>query len=207
MQHTFCLASQNNGKRREFAAALSQLGYELLPLEKTPSLDVVEDGGTFVENALLKARAYATYFEDEMGEKVSVLADDSGVVVPALDGAPGLYSARSCVDKPNDIDQNTANNQKLQQALSTKPDDERRAFYYCCLVLLRHKTDPTPIIAEGRWYGEIIREARGEGGFGYDPFFLPNGSTQTAAEMAMHEKNKISHRGKALQTLIQQLKA
>lgn len=148
-----------------------------------------ETGSTFVENALLKARHAASL------SGLPALADDSGLVVPSLDGAPGIYSARYAGEAASDED----NNRKLLGALSDTT--QRDAFFFCCLVLLLHPEDPTPLIATGRWHGEIAREAVGQNGFGYDPLFLVRGRKRTAAQLTREEKGGLSHRGLAARAL------
>jgi XTP/dITP diphosphohydrolase len=150
--------------------------------------DAEETGLTFVENALLKARHAAQV------SGLPALADDSGLCVEALNGAPGLYSARFAGHHGD----NAANNAKLLQTLDGVPPDQRRAFFMCALVLLRHAADPTPLIVEGRWHGRVLEAPRGPGGFGYDPLFLPDGQTQSAAELDPVLKNRLSHRGQAM---------
>jgi len=152
-----------------------------------------EDGATFLENALIKARTVAA------ATGLPALADDSGLVVPALGGAPGIYSARYAGEPSNDH----ANNMKLVADLAGVED--RSAYFYCALVFLRDEHDPTPLIATGAWHGSILDEPRGEAGFGYDPHFLVAGRTLTSAELPRDEKNRLSHRGQAMQQLASQL--
>lgn len=185
------IASGNVGKLREISMLLEQINIDVLPQAIFNIPEVDEPHPTFIENALAKARHACHY------TGLPTLADDSGICVNALHGAPGVYSARFGGEPRSD----QQNNQKLVETL--KNESDRSAYYYCILVLLRHAEDPQPIIAEGLWHGEIIMEPRGEGGFGYDPYFLIPELGQTAAELHSDEKNKISHRGKALARLLE----
>jgi XTP/dITP diphosphohydrolase len=186
-------ASGNAGKVAEMQQLLAPVGFELKSLQDF-GLDGAEETATsFVENALIKARAAAA------ATHLPAIADDSGLVVPALNGEPGVYSARYAGEDGND----TANNQKLLNEMTQQED--RSAHFFCCLVFLQHETDPTPKIAFGRWDGEILRQPRGNSGFGYDPLFYLPDAKATAAELAPTEKNKLSHRGKACQALLAQL--
>lgn len=187
------IASSNAGKLREIEKLLAPLGIEIISQASCAIGEVDEPHATFVENALAKAR----HASQQTG--LPALADDSGICVNALGGAPGVFSARYAGEPKLD----TRNNQKLVETLRAYAD--RSAYYYCVMVLLRHAQDPQPIIAEGVWQGEIILESRGEGGFGYDPlFFLPELS-KTSAELSLEEKNLISHRGQALAKLVAML--
>ena len=190
MQRTVVLASNNAGKLAEFSSLLAPLGLELRKQSELGISEAEEPHVTFVENALAKARHVAQL------SGMSALADDSGVCVPALGGAPGVLSARYAGDPKSDA----RNNQKLIHDLSTHED--KSAYYYCVLVYLRHAQDPQPVIAEGRWDGEIIASPRGENGFGYDPHFWIAALNKTAAELSAEEKNQLSHRGQALRALI-----
>ncbi len=185
------LASSNAGKLAELRALLGGSGIELLTQGALGIDDAEETGSTFVENALLKAR--------KAGRKsgLPALGDDSGLCVDALDGAPGLYSARYA-GAHGDAD---ANIDKLLLQLGGVPDAQRSARFHCVIVLLRHPDDPLPIIAEGSWHGRILTARRGTQGFGYDPVFLDLEHGQTAAEMDAGLKNTISHRGQALASL------
>ncbi|HET6431194.1 RdgB/HAM1 family non-canonical purine NTP pyrophosphatase [Dyella sp.] len=185
------LASGNRGKLAEFNHLLADSGLDVVAQGELGVEDVEETGLTFVENALLKARHAARV------TGLAALADDSGLCVDALGGAPGLYSARYAGTHGD----NAANNAKLLRELDGRPDAERRAFFICVLVLLRHADDPAPLIAEGRWHGRVLDAPRGDGGFGYDPLFLPDGHTLGAAELDKALKNRISHRGQALAQL------
>jgi XTP/dITP diphosphohydrolase len=194
------LASSNPGKLREFRQMLSTLGMEVVPQSELGIADAGEPHGTFVENALAKARHAAGH------AGLPAFSDDSGICVAALGGAPGVRSARYA-DAPAGAgrdEQDGLNNRKLIAALEGNSD--RRAHYYCVIVLVRHAGDPEPLIAEGRWQGEIIAPPRGEGGFGYDPHFLLPGLGRTAAELMPDEKNAISHRGQAMQRLVEMIR-
>ena len=188
------LASSNPGKRREFRQMLAPLGVEVVPQSELGIPEADEPHGTFIENALAKARHASCH------AGLPAFADDSGVCVAALGGEPGVQSARYAGEPRSD----ERNNRKLVAALAQRAD--RRAHYYCVVVLVRHPLDPEPLIAEGRWHGEIIASPRGSGGFGYDPFFLLPELGKTAAELAPDEKNAISHRGKAMRQLVEMLR-
>ncbi len=192
------LASNNAGKLREFSALLLPLGFDVVPQGELGIPEAEEPYATFVENALTKAR-HASRLAG-----MPALADDSGICVDALDGAPGVYSARYAhmVGKPKS---DAANNAHLISQLAGKLN--RHAHYYCVLVLVRHADDPRPIIAEGTWAGEVVDAPRGAGGFGYDPHFLLPRIGKTAAELSADEKNSISHRALALQGLVARLQA
>ncbi|HEY7871661.1 MAG TPA: RdgB/HAM1 family non-canonical purine NTP pyrophosphatase [Rudaea sp.] len=186
------LASGNAGKLGEMREILADLDVELVAQSALGIADAEETASTFVENALLKAR-HATRLSG-----LPALGDDSGLCVDALNGAPGLYSARYAGMHGN----GTANIAKLLDALRDVPDAQRAAHFHCSVVLLRHADDPTPLIAEGRWHGTILRAPRGANGFGYDPVFLPDDSNElSAAELDADIKNRISHRGLALAKL------
>jgi XTP/dITP diphosphohydrolase len=186
------IASNNPGKLREFQRMLAPLGIEVLTQAQLGISEAEEPHCTFVENALAKAR----HVSRESG--LPALADDSGICVEALGGAPGVISARYAGDNPKS---DVRNNEKLLREMQGVAD--RRAHYYCVLVLVRHAEDPQPLIAEGEWQGEIFHEERGEGGFGYDPMFWLPQFGKTAAELTHDEKAQISHRAKALQVLMQ----
>ena len=185
------LASSNPGKLAEFNALLAASGLDLVAQASLGISDAAETGCTFVENALLKARHAAR------ASGLPALADDSGLCVAALDGAPGLHSARYAGTHGD----NAANNAKLLRELAEVPDAQRGAFFICVLVLLRHADDPTPFIVEARWPGRVLRELRGVQGFGYDPLFLPDGQRVSSAELEPALKNQLSHRGQALAQL------
>ncbi len=191
------LASGNAGKLVELQAMLAALPLTIVPQRELGVDEVPETGTTFVENALIKARhATAT-------TGLPALADDSGLIVDALGGAPGLYSARYAGTPTDDA----ANNAKLLDALRDVPEDARTARFYAVIVLLRHADDPQPLIAEGVWEGRILTAPRGTQGFGYNPVFLDPLHGRTAAEMDPAQKNRISHRAKALTALTQRLVA
>jgi XTP/dITP diphosphohydrolase len=198
------VASSNPGKIREFEQMLKPLGFEIVPQSRLGVADAEEPHVTFVENALAKARHASRL------ARMPAFADDSGICVAALEGEPGVHSARYAGDAPvgaaeeRDV-RDKRNNDKLMSALSMKRD--RRAHYYCVIVLVRHAADPEPLIAEGRWHGEMITEPRGSGGFGYDPFFYVPALGRTAAELAADQKNAVSHRGHALRQLVARLLA
>lgn len=193
------IASNNPGKLREIGAILAPLAIEVVPQGELGVGEAEEPHGTFIENALAKARhaSHAT--------GLPALADDSGVCVHALGGEPGVHSARYAAEGAAGRDeQDRRNNEKLLQALAAAGD--RRAHYYCVIVLLRHAGDPQPLIAEAEWHGEILREPRGRGGFGYDPLFLVPELGRTGAELSAAEKNAVSHRGRALAQLVARLR-
>lgn len=185
------LASSNAGKVVELEQLLAGSGVELVPQSRLGVTDADETGLTFVENALLKARHAARL------TGMPALADDSGLCVNALNGAPGLYAARYAGTHGD----SAANNAKLLRELAGMPAARRTAYFIAVLVVLRHADDPAPLIAEGRWHGRILEAPRGEGGFGYDPLFLPDGHDVSAAELDFALKNRLSHRGKALDVL------
>ncbi len=188
---TLILASGNAGKLAELRAMLADLPLTIVPQRELGVDDVPETGTTFVENALIKARHASTI------TGLPALADDSGLIVDALDGAPGLYSARYAGSPTDDA----ANNAKLLHALDGLPEARRTARFYAVIVLLRHADDPQPLIAEGSWEGRILEAPRGHHGFGYNPVFLDPGHGLTAAEMPPEQKNRISHRARALRAL------
>ncbi|MCB1937529.1 MAG: RdgB/HAM1 family non-canonical purine NTP pyrophosphatase [Nitrosomonas sp.] len=188
------IASGNQGKLREISTLLSPLNIEVIPQSEFNVPEVEEPHPTFVENALIKARHASRH------TGLPTLADDSGICVNSLKGAPGVYSARYAGEPKSD----QRNNLKLVETLKTATD--RSAYYYCVIVLLRHVEDPQPIIADGLWRGEIILEPRGSGGFGYDPYFLLPELGMAAAELDADTKNAISHRGKALAKLMESLR-
>ena len=193
MTQALVLASNNRGKLAEFGQLLAPLGFALRTQGELGIAEADEPHATFVENALAKARHAAR------ASGLPALADDSGICVPALGGAPGVLSARFAGEPKSDA----ANNRKLVDSLASQAD--KSAYYYCVLVYLRHADDPQPVIAEGRWHGQIIAEPRGDGGFGYDPHFLLPELGKTAAELSAEDKNRQSHRGQALQALIRKL--
>ena len=189
------LASGNKGKLKELRHVLEPLHMQVHAQQEFKIAPVAETGLTFVENALLKAREAARV------SKLPALGDDSGLVVDALKGQPGIYSARFAGDKASDRD----NNELLLEKLSGVIEERRQAKFYCCLVLLRHYRDPAPIIATGTWYGTILEAPKGSGGFGYDPLFYDQQLGVSAAELSMVEKSQVSHRGQALKALIDEL--
>jgi XTP/dITP diphosphohydrolase len=189
------LASNNAGKLREFRRLLSPLGIEVIAQSDLGIGEAEEPHVTFIENALAKARHASAL------AKLPALADDSGVCVRALGGAPGVQSARYAGEPRSDA----RNNEKLIAALAGVAD--RRAHYACVLVLVRHADDPQPIVAEGDWHGTIVDVPRGSGGFGYDPHFLDGETGLTGAELPLDRKNELSHRGRAMRALIARLVA
>jgi XTP/dITP diphosphohydrolase len=188
---TLVLASSNQGKLREITAILQPLGWQVAPQGNWDVPDAVEDGLSFVENALIKARHAAQL------TGLPALADDSGLAVDALDGAPGIYSARYAGGAGDQ-----ANTQKLLENLEDVPDADRTAHFYCAMALVHHAKDPAPLIAIGRWDGLINRAPAGDGGFGYDPVFHVPEKGCTSAELPAEVKNRMSHRGKALQQMV-----
>lgn len=194
MLRTLVLASNNAGKLKEFGQLLSRVGFDVHPQGEFNVPEADEPYFTFVENALTKARHAARL----TGKPA--LADDSGVCVNALQGSPGVLSARYAGEPKSDAE----NNRKLIADLAKHND--KSAYYYCVLVFVRHADDPQPVIADGSWHGEIIAEPRGEGGFGYDAHFLLPDLGKTAAELTSLEKNTLSHRGQALRTLVEKLR-
>lgn len=190
------IASNNPGKLREFQFLLQPLGIEVLTQAQLGIDEAEEPHHTFIENALAKARHVSRL------SGLPALADDSGICVSALDGAPGVQSARYAGDCPKS---DQKNNEKLLQVMQGIAD--RRAHYYCVLVLLRHADDPQPLIAEGEWHGEIALQPSGDGGFGYDPLFWLAELGKTSAQLEGEQKHAISHRGKALRVLLEKLQA
>ena len=187
------LASNNAKKMKELNALLAPLGFEVIPQGELGIPEAEEPHCTFVENALAKARHAARL------SGLPALADDSGLCVAALGGAPGVYSARYAGEPKSDA----RNNERLLAELGDNPD--RRAHFVSLIVLVRHADDPQPLIAEGEWHGEILPALRGEGGFGYDPLFNLPAFGRTAAELDPETKNRVSHRGQAMQRLIERL--
>ncbi|MGD2006669.1 MAG: RdgB/HAM1 family non-canonical purine NTP pyrophosphatase [Cellvibrionales bacterium] len=183
------LASSNPGKLQELQLALQDTGLTLVTQDALGVTAAVEDGQTFIENALKKARHAALH------TGLPAIADDSGLVVPALDGEPGIHSARYSGRG------DAGNNAKLLSAMAELSGDDRSAWYFCVLVLLRSASDPAPLIAEGHWHGWIAEEPRGTGGFGYDPLFRIDDQGKTAAQLEPLEKQQLSHRGLAVARL------
>lgn len=190
------LASGNPGKLREMAPPLAALDIAVVPQSAFEIGEVEESASTFVENALLKARHAATL------ASLPAIADDSGLIVDALDGAPGVFSARYAGSGASD----EQNIDKLLGALKGVPDDTRTARFYCVLVYLSGPADPMPLIFEGTWEGKILQQPTGDGGFGYDPVFYVPAKGCTAAQLTLEQKNALSHRGQALRKLIQGLR-
>lgn len=197
MMKKIVLASGNAGKLREFQQLLAGCGFEVLPKSDFFSENAEETGLTFVENAIIKAR----YACAKTG--LPAIADDSGIEVDALNGRPGIYSARYAGEGAKDAD----NNAKLLQELNGVPTEKRSARYHAVLAFMRHAQDPTPILCHGVWEGVVLDSPRGEGGFGYDPLFFVPSHNCASAELSKDEKNRISHRGKAMQELLQKLSA
>ena len=188
------IATGNAHKLHEIKVLLEPLGIEVIPQSDFNVPEAAEPHCTFIENALAKARHAARL------TGLPALADDSGICVEALGGAPGVISAIYAGEPRADA----RNNAKLLAAMQDITD--RRAHYHCALVLLRHADDPQPVIAEGQWHGTILEAPRGEGGFGYDPLFLDTELQQTVAEISTEDKNRVSHRGKALRALVEKLR-
>jgi XTP/dITP diphosphohydrolase len=189
------LASSNPGKLRELSALLDESRYRIIPQADFNVPEVAETGTTFVENAIIKARHAAQY------TGLAALADDSGIVIDALNGEPGVHSARFSGSDASD----ESNNTLLVEKLRSVPEAQRSARYQAVIVYMRNAADPSPIICEGSWEGIIVLEAKGSGGFGYDPhFYLPDYGC-TSAELSADEKNRISHRGQALRLLLEKL--
>lgn len=189
------LASGNAGKLREFQQLLHGCGFDVVPQSDFFSENAEEIGLTFVENAIIKARYACT----KTG--LPAIADDSGIEVDALNGRPGIYSARYAGTSAKDAD----NNAKLLRELVGIPTEKRTARYHAVLAFMRHAEDPTPILCHGIWEGVILTEPRGDGGFGYDPLFFVPTHNCASAELSKEEKNRISHRGKAMQELLQKI--
>lgn len=190
------LATGNPGKVRELADLLADFGMNIVAQTELGVDSAEETGLTFIENALLKAR-HAAHITG-----LPAVADDSGLAVDALGGAPGIYSARYAGVDASD----QANLDKLLEAIKDVPDEQRGASFHCVLVYLRHADDPTPLVCHGRWQGVLTRIPVGEGGFGYDPIFYVPSAGKTAAEMTRDEKNALSHRGQALRLLLDALR-
>jgi len=191
------LASNNKGKVREFNELLAGMGMETIPQAELGVEEVEETGLSFVENAILKARNAAAY------TGLPAIADDSGIEVDALKGAPGIHSARFAGVGASDED----NLQKLLNELKDVPEEQRSARFQCLLVFMRHDLDPTPLISQGTWEGRILTSPQGENGFGYDPVFYVPQEDCSSAELPAETKNRLSHRGQALQQFLQIMKA
>ena len=190
------LATGNAGKVRELADILADFGLDIVAQTDCGVESAEETGLTFIENAILKARHAAAI------TGLPAIADDSGLAVDALQGAPGIYSARYAGADASD----SQNTDKLLAALADVPDGQRQAQFHCVLVYLRHAEDPTPLVFHGSWQGEIARAVSGEGGFGYDPVFYVPTLGKTAAELSKEEKRAVSHRGKALALLLEAMR-
>ncbi|WP_312263406.1 RdgB/HAM1 family non-canonical purine NTP pyrophosphatase [Candidatus Igneacidithiobacillus taiwanensis] len=196
MVRRIVLASRNPGKRREIEPAFQSRGWELLDLDHLGLESPEETATTFVENALLKAHHAAKQ------SGLWVLAEDSGLCVPALGGRPGVYSARFAGDEASDA----ANNAQLLAEMHSLAGPDRNAYFVCVMVLLHGPEDPLPVIGTGRWVGSIATEAQGQDGFGYDPIFLPDATPgRSAAELDRTQKNRISHRAQALESVLREL--
>ncbi len=191
------LASSNRGKLNEFNQVLGGLDYEVLPQSSFEIPDADETGLSFVENAIIKAR-HASRISG-----LPALADDSGLEVDLLDGAPGIFSARFSGEGATDA----SNNEKLIAMLGSFPEEERTARFQCLLVFMRHAEDPTPLICQGSWEGRILLEPRGSNGFGYDPLFYIPELECCSAELEPEQKNRLSHRGQAVRQLVDRLAA
>lgn len=191
------IATGNAGKLREIRQLLEPLQLQIQPQSDFAVPEAEEPHCTFIENALAKARHASRH------TGLPALADDSGICVDALQGAPGVHSARYAGLSGQAAGQDQRNNEKLLQALAGV--EQRQAHYYCVMVLVRHPEDPQPLIAEGLWQGEILTAPRGDGGFGYDPIFLDAKTDKTGAELPLEIKNRISHRGQALAKLLHML--
>lgn len=189
------LASNNQGKIKEFNALLKPLHIDVIPQAELGIEDIEETGLSFVENAILKARHAASK------AKLPALADDAGLIVPALHGEPGIYSARYAGKGASSVD----NIKKLLSKTNALADEKRHAYFYACLVFMSYENDPTPLICEGTWHGHLLQAEQGDGGFGYDPIFWINELQKSAAQLPLDVKNTLSHRGKALQLLVKQL--
>lgn len=200
MNREYVLASGNQGKLREMVAMLKPLGFIVRPQSDWQVPEAEETACTFIENSLLKARQAAGL------TGLPAIADDSGLVVPALNGEPGIYSSRYAGHNADD----GANIDKLLSEMAGKEGADRKAYFICAMVLVQSKDDPAPLLAIGRWHGHILKSLRGQGGFGYDPVFgvsspLAGDRQVSAAELSAAEKSRVSHRGKALRELVRQL--
>ncbi len=191
-KQTIVLASNNPGKTKEINALLDDSSFNVVSQSEFNVEEVEETGLTFIENALIKARNAARYTDHP------VIADDSGIAVPALNGSPGIYSARYAGCNASDED----NLNKLIKDIKLLKEEDRKAQFVCVMVFLKYAEDPTPIIAQGVWHGSVITEPRGVNGFGYDPMFYVPTHDCTSAELSAEIKNQLSHRGQALKQLI-----
>ena len=192
---TLVLASGNAGKLRELGSMLAPLGWSVRPQSDWRLEEAVEDGLSFIENALIKAR------HASLATGLPALGDDSGLVVDALDGQPGILSARYAGAGASD----EANNRRLLEAMAGLPAARRTAHFYCAMALVRHARDPAPLLATGEWHGRILEQRAGERGFGYDPLFWVAEEGCTSAQLTPARKNRLSHRGQALAALIRQV--
>ena len=195
MINKIVLATGNKGKVAELASMLEPLNIGVVPQSEFDVPEVAETGTTFVENAIIKARHAAKI------TGLPAIADDSGLAVDALGGSPGIYSARFAGELATDQD----NIDKLLVELNDVPEQKRSARFLCVLVFMRHADDPTPLICQGEWHGQITLSQEGEGGFGYDPVFQVAGQSYTAAQLSKADKNAVSHRGQALKALTEKL--
>lgn len=193
--HRIVLASGNQKKLLELQSLLSGMAMEVFPQSQFSIPDAIEDGLSFVENAIIKAR-HATRLSG-----LPAIADDSGIAVDALHGKPGIYSARFAGEHANDAN----NNLKLLELLADVPEEQRTAQFHCVLVFMRHADDPVPLICHGVWPGSILFSPRGENGFGYDPLFWVPTHQCSSAELDKEEKNRISHRGQAMRLLLKEM--
>lgn len=200
-QPTWVLASNNKGKLAEFERlfAAAHLDVTIVPQGQLDIADAVEDGLSFIENAIIKAR-HASRISG-----LPAIADDSGLCVPALGNAPGIYSARYAGEHGNDANNNAKLIADLQPIRAKNPDAPIKGLFVCVLAMVRHADDPLPIIAQGLWHGDILDHAHGAGGFGYDPLFWLPHLGESAASLSARHKNQISHRGQAIQKLLAQL--
>ncbi len=190
------IATGNPGKLVEMRELLSPLGFDVIAQSELGVSEINEPGPGFIENALLKARHAAEV------TGLPAIADDSGLVVPALAGAPGVYSARYAGEKAGAEE----NNVKLLDAMARFTGSDRKAYFICQMVAVVSVDDPLPLLALGRWQGSILESAQGQKGFGYDPLFMPDTETYSAAELTAESKNKLSHRGLAVRQLIEQIR-
>lgn len=195
MSHTIVLATNNQGKVAEFQHLLTNTPYQIKAQAEFAIADAAETGLSFVENAIIKARHASRI------SKLPAIADDSGLEVDFLDGAPGIHSARFASPEARDAD----NNRKLLEQLQGLPPEQRKARFQCLLVYMRHAEDPTPLICQGSWEGEILTEARGNNGFGYDPLFYIPDCGCTSAQLSPAEKSRLSHRARAMACMLKKL--
>jgi len=201
MEREYVFASGNQGKLREMVTLLKPLGFAVRPQSDWQVPEAEETASTFIENSLIKARQAARY------TGLPSIADDSGLVVPALNGEPGIFSSRYAGENADD----EANKRKLLAELSGRHGKDRHAYFLCAMVLVQSVDDPAPLLAIGRWHGQILLSAQGEGGFGYDALFgvptaVIDGRQRSAAELTPDEKSRVSHRGQALRELVRQLR-